>query len=193
MEIDVRTVSKLCNDVIHKTKIRVDQTAYPFIDEILNKVHEKYPTLLDTDYTLYWCYSHEEFFKIHDYLSYFTALTLMADRSIYLILNDCDECLEFNEAFLRKQDRREEKEEAERKRGKYDVKIVRPGEESESSGEEEEEVRTEARKDGDILRFARRKEQPAYYYTADLMQKFRMIEDAKRGIFGAYRAPAARD
>lgn len=185
MDISLLTISKLCSDVIYTTKIKIDQTDHPTMNDILNKIHEQYPTLYDTDYTLFWCYSHDDYLQIHDYLSYFTALTLMADPSIYLILNDCgDDCLKSNEAFLRKLDRIEEKEEEERKRSKYDVKIVRPGEESESEEEEEEEVRTEARMDEEILRFARRKEWPAYYYTADLNQKFRMIEDVKRGIWG---------
>lgn len=185
MNLNLLTVSKLCSDTIYTTKIEIDNTGSPIIDDILNKIHEQYPSLYDDDYTLYWCYSHDEYLKIYNYLSYLTALTLMANPSIYLILHDCgDDCFESNEPFLRKLDRIEQKEEEERKRSKYDVKIVRPGEESESEEEEEEEVRTESRKDEDILRFARRKERPTYYYTADLKQKFKLIEDAKRGIWG---------
>lgn len=182
MDVNLLTVSKLCSDVIYTTQIKIDEICHPVLDDILNKVHEKYHNLYDDDYTLYWCYSHDDYFKICNYLSYFAAVTLMAEGPIYLILNDCgDDRFASDEAFLRKLDRIEEKEEAERRRSKYDVKIIRPGEETESE-EEEEEVSTGTRKDEDILRFARRKERPAYYYTADLTQQFRMIEDAKRGI-----------
>lgn len=68
-----------------------------------------------------------------------------------------------------------------RKRDKYDVQIGGSGEEAED--EEEVEVgRYEPMRDEEILRFARRKASRGYYYTADLRQKFKMIEDAKRGI-----------
>lgn len=177
MLVNLITVSKLCRNIIYSTTIELNQINHPCMDDILNKIHEKYPILNDTDYTLYWCYTHDEFFKIRDYLSYITALTLMADRSIYLILNDCgDDCHEINEAFLRKLDHIDEKGD------KYDVKIAKHEEESESEEEDVEEVRSGPIKDEDILRFARRRDQRVYYYTDDLKQKFKMIEDAKRGI-----------
>lgn len=180
-------VSKLCCEVVHTSTIRIDQINQPYLDCIYNKIYERYPKLNNTDYNLFWCYDRDEFFKIRDFMSYFCALTLMAHRAIYLILNDgCDDCLEVNEAFLRKLDRIEEKEMVERKRDKYDVKIIRPGEKSDSDDEEVEEFRRERRKDVDVLRFALRKEEDRYYYTVDLQQKFRMIEDAKRGIFDGF-------
>lgn len=183
MFVNLVTVSKLCCNILYTTTLRINQINNPCMKEILNRIHEKYPALYETDYTLYWCYSHDEFFKIRDFFSYHTALTLLADRSIYLLLNDCgDDCLKINEAFLLKLDRIDEKEDAVRKRDKYDVQIGSAAEESGSEEEEVEVVRCEPMKDEEILRFARRKEPRGYFCTADLKQKFRMIEDAKRGI-----------
>lgn len=61
MNINISTVSKLGWDVLYQDKIDIDQRPIAIIDNIYDELHERYPTLSDADYTLYWRYSKEQF------------------------------------------------------------------------------------------------------------------------------------
>lgn len=181
MELNLVTISRLCWDIIDQNKIHIENTAIPEFQDLLNKIHELYPTLEESDYTLYWRYSNETFLQIQDFLSYATALNLMSDPTVYLMLDDCGEYWDEIRRFLREQDKREAREEAERKRDKYDVRIPGRDEDDEEIEEEEEEVGLAL--DGEILAYALRKQPEVGCFTADLLQKTNLIKDVKKGIY----------
>lgn len=186
LQVITSTVSKQCWDVMYQDKFNINQRPIPVIDDIHNKVHELYPTFSDTDYTLYWRYSKEQFLKIYDFASYFTALTLIPDGSLYLLLNDGDEHCEETETFLKMIDLQELKEEKERNRDKYDVRIKPEDYEEEDEEIVEEEPPAEGETcddDSKILTYALRKLPEVEPFTADLLQKANLIRDVKKGIY----------
>lgn len=182
MELEVTTISRICWDIIDKNKIFIENIAIPEFQELLNKIHELYPTLEESDYTLYWRYSKEAFVQIQDFLSYATALNLMSNPTVYLMLDDCGEYWDEIRRFLRELDKLEQREEAERKRDKYDVRIPGRDEDNEES-ESEEDEETERESDCGILAYALRKQPEVGCFTADLLQKTNLITDVKKGIY----------
>ncbi|KAF2881946.1 hypothetical protein ILUMI_24228 [Ignelater luminosus] len=181
MEITLLTISKQCSDIINTCPL-VLPLDNPILSELYDRIYDLYPALDTAKYKLYWRYNKDTFHQISDYLSYITVVALMADKTLILVLNDCDEHCDENEAFLRKLDKKELEEQRERERDIYDVKIIRKGEEPvEESDESDDELPTEPRTDSQIITYAIRKLPETKYFTSDLLLKSNLIRDVQKG------------
>lgn len=170
------------------------------LDDLYNKIHDLYPSLNEnTDYKLYWFYNENEIYLIKDYMSFITSLILPYRRIIYLLLNDYIDPWFDNINYLKKLDRIELREKMKRERDIYDVKIKRPGDESDNNDDDDENQDfnydnffdniepEEKRTDIDIIKFALRNMPKMKLYTWEQQITKEYIRVITKGMFGVSR------
>lgn len=182
MNIQLLIISKLCSEILYENIITCDNPQNFTLDDFYNKIHELHPGLKEEDYILYWRYSEDEIYSIVDYMSFVAALIIPLPKTIFLMLQDYLEPWFDNLYFLEKLDRIELKEKKERERDIYDVKIKRPGEESEEEDDTLDNVEPDVkREDVGIIKFALRNKPQSRYYSCEQQIRVEFVRIITKG------------
>uniref|UniRef100_A0A1Y1LDI9 Uncharacterized protein n=1 Tax=Photinus pyralis TaxID=7054 RepID=A0A1Y1LDI9_PHOPY len=176
MEVTLLTISKLCASILHKCTLELDQNVI-IVSELRDKIYDIYPTLDEKDYTVYWWYNKDCFHKVWDYITYFTAISLMAEKILLLVLMDSEDGSEENESFLHELDIGELKEAKRRmKKDPYDICRKVDSMEGLDVG-----LPFKLRTDSEILSYALRKYPEPKYFTSDLTFRMSCAQCIKKG------------
>lgn len=182
MRLKLFVVSKLCSEILTETFICINDPHKTILDDLYNEIHKIYPGLQVEEYVLCWRYSKDTLYKILDYISYVIVLNVPYNKYIYLLLKDFEVPWFDNIYFLEKLDRIELKEKTERERDIYDVKIRRPGEESEEEDDSLDEVEPEIKRtDAGVVNFALRTTPETKYFTFDAQLRIELIRVLVKG------------
>lgn len=189
MEINLVTVSKLSSEIIFEDVIKIEHLDFPELSDLMNNIYDKYPALwVSEKYSLYWQYDYGYFLPIKDYLTYLTALRLMNEKTIYLLVDDIYEYWDDNYSYLQKLDCVDQATQKERERNIYDVELylspediericMHPSDVSSSSSTQFYPVR----EDVEVLAYAVRHQPKADCYTTDMVHLMNFVKGLKQG------------
>ncbi|KAF5290983.1 hypothetical protein FQA39_LY14514 [Lamprigera yunnana] len=93
MNFTLLTISRNCASVLNESPLYLENNSKN-IRDLYDQIAGIYPLLSMDRYKLYWRYNKKTFFKIYDYITYLSALTLMVEKIVILLLENCHIFLE---------------------------------------------------------------------------------------------------
>ncbi|XP_018328794.1 uncharacterized protein LOC108739402 [Agrilus planipennis] len=177
MDFELVVVSKYASEVITRHQIGFPNLQQLMYFDLLLKIHQLYPTLyLYGDPRVYWQYARNRFFRIEKYFTFISMILFMADKKVYLLLEDCEPNGEETESFLRWLDYLEERAEEKKRLTKYDVLLHK------CKRRKPPKFDYVPRTDEEILAYALRKVPHVECYTCDTYLETKAAEYIRRGM-----------